>query len=272
MDRDFRVHETGVDPWETEISEDRELVIFLNRLAIASSQSHAIEQPFAEIRVGGKRASVTAIRGQLIYSDLHRVNVQNLKVIAEEAVGFLTDRIRPGSEELDGGGDDEPVVPVRYHDHGWRTAQIIRGAAFTFLAAVLILLGVRIYEAVSDRSTLMDRTSFVPGLADKQGFFDRYSGIFFDETGDGGRLIEISADGRFRLYQIEGLPGDTGWLREPLEDLPLTLGMSEGREAALGGGTYLLVPLDKNTIRLFGRTFTRYDERADRFGLWPGGR
>jgi hypothetical protein len=269
MDRDFKVHDDGVDPWDEEIEEDRDLVIFLNRVAIASSQSRAVEHPVVEFSAGKKRASVTAIRGQLFYSDLHRPNVQNLNVIAEEIVGFLTDRITPGAHELNPAPAEAKIPMARYSDGGAQTVRVLRAAAVVFLGAILVLCGLRVYQTLTYRPSLVDTPPFVPGVPDEAAFLGRYSGVYIDAVEDAGQVIEITPGGRFRLYELWRKQKEKGFELEPVEDLPVSLGTSEGRDAILAADVYLVVPLTEDRVTLFGELFLRYDRKKDRLSLWP---
>ena len=75
---------------------------------------------------------------------------------------------------------------------------------------------------------------------------------------EGGKVIELTDEGQFKLYEMWRSAELAGFTLQQVESLPLRLGSQGDKPALLAGDFYLLLPKGDDRILLNGILFRRH--------------
>ena len=250
---DYSVEPTPTKSWSVRIEEDEELVLMMNRVAITSSQHPVVDFPTMEITLGSTRVVVTAVSGQLYYTDPNSPNRQNLKVIAEEAIQLLHGN--PLEIVFQPEAEAETSKPVRYRPSGmgpWPKAVLLLSMAVIVGFCVKV-----IKDHLGYRPSLVASIRFIPSIGGGEVFREVH-GIYVDQYREGGLVLEVTKEGHFNLYEMWHSKERGGFILLLIESHEVLVGSQDGQQALLAGEVFLLLPQHGEKLFLNGIMFRRY--------------
>ncbi len=252
INQDFTFDPIPEKTWVQSIEAPHELALFLNRVAIATSQEVAAYPPIMAITYDGRQVTVEAVAGFLYYSDPASTHRRNLKVLAEEVAPLIQGEApelvfahRDRMGELPEGGT------VRCRAGAGRRLllrRILRGALFT----VIGISGYVIFDAMNDAPMLVRPVAFIPRNMGQDGLLPKLEGVYVSEFRDGGFVCEIKKQGDFVLYEMWPHGTKDGFALVHVETLKLREGLHDGAPVLLAGQFRLIRPLQNGDIAMQG--------------------
>ena len=261
IDSDFGFGSGAESQWSTRIESDEALVVFLNRVAIATSTNSIVEHPEIEIPAGCRRAIVTAVDGHLFYTELD-ANKQHLKVVADEVVHLLKGLPFEPMAEVE---SEEEAEHERHYAHRNSNGGI-RIIGWSLLLAILAACSFVLWKEIRYRPSLVEQPKFIEVSEGRSEALKELAGIYIHEYREGGMLFEIQGDGRLDFYELWESRTSKGFVRLPLESHELKVGLHQGEEAYLAGELHLIRPTAEGGLELHGLRFSRYDGRTAELG------
>ncbi|HAV12233.1 MAG TPA: hypothetical protein DCX06_01890 [Opitutae bacterium] len=264
INKDFTFDPYPEGYWSDQVPDDSGLIFLMNRVAVAASQHATVEFPEIEINKEGRRVTVTAVNGQLIYNDTHTAHCQNLKVIPDEVIRLLEDK--PLDQVFVGRGDEDSGAKLgSYRKARYSLAfQII---IFAMMLGSLFWAGVVYHNEFVVNQSLTEPLEFEaePDLEDINTS-KTFSGVYYNEIRDGGTVFRISSNGIFEYYEM-WYSKQTGLyeLHRRLH-LPFIVGKHNGELAFLAGEVHLLMPVSDDTIALHNDVYQRSQGPLETFG------
>ena len=249
---DFTFDPIPAKRWVQLIEDPHELALFLNRMAIATSQDVAEDPPIAEITYHGRRVTVEASAGFLYYSDPTSPNRRNLKVLAEEVAPLIY------GEELDvvfGHRHSQYEMPdgmMARHRVGAGNGQAFRRFFWAVFFVVIGICGYAIVNTLSDPPMLMQPANFIPHNFGYDGLLPKLKGVYVSEFRDGGFVCEIKNSGDFVLYEMWRHQSKDGFVLMQVETLKLQEGLNDDIPVLLAGKFRLIRPLRNGDISMQG--------------------
>jgi len=245
-------------PWEEVLHTDEALVLLLNRVAVATTQTTFLDIPQVEITVGHKRATVSAIAGQLFYNDAHSKNHQNLKVIADEVLGLLADK--PLEEIFTDSTEDDKEEGVDRYLMNYRSTGLSSMFSFIFLLVLCSVIGICgrvLWLEFSIQPSLIKPNQFIPILDGEAEIIRKYSDIYVNEYREGGSVFEIDETGLIVFYELWYSEEVNGFVLKQTESFDLQVGTEMNEVAMLAGEYHLLLPKGPDLISLHDLEYKR---------------
>jgi hypothetical protein len=250
---DYSVDPPPTDTWSAVVEDDDALIVMMNRVAIASSQNQSHEYPVLDIVTGGIRATITVIGGQLYYTDPSTPNRSNIKVVADGALKLLHGSSFESVLQAEAEIESEAArssAPYRPSVIGPRLRLVLWIVLFASIGTSLTLL----WRGLTYRPRLVPTSEFVPGAIDEMSLRS-YTGIYVDGYQEGGRVLELTPEGQFILYEMWHSAGSESFTLKQVESLSMTLGTQYGEPALMVEEFYLLQPRTEGRILMGGVLF-----------------
>ena len=250
---DYSVEPPTADSWSTVVEDDDDLIVMMNRVAITSSQNPSHEYPVIDVVAGSIRATITVIGGQLYYTDPNAPNRSNIKVVADGALKLLHgssfESVLQAEAEIESEAARSSAV-YRPSLIGSRLRSVLLIVLFASLGTSLILL----WRGLTYRPRFVPAFEFVPGAIDEMNLRS-YTGIYVDGYQEGGRVLELTPEGQFILYEMWYSAEFDSFTLKRIESLPMTLGSQYGEPALMVEDFYLLQPRAEGRILMGGVLF-----------------
>ena len=254
---DFSWDPEPVGTWLKVCEHQDDLVLLLNRIAIATTQGCGAEPPVAEITWGSQRVRVQVLNGFLYYSDLACTSRSNLKILAEEVVSLLSgEQTDAGLQGYQAVADQERScdTEIRYR------ANSHRGRFFLLVAccAVTAFCGYLVLNALLSKPLLVGPPPFTSQEIAGDSLLSDLCGVYVSDFRDGGYVCEIHPEGDFVLYEMWRLERRAGFVLVVVETLALLEGMHYDAPALLAGGVRLIRPLKDGDISMQNIRMMKY--------------
>ncbi len=260
IDAEFGFGPESSNSWSTYLESDQELVVFLNRAAIATSTSGGADYPEIEISVDQRRAVVTVIDGHLYYTELD-AHKHNLKVIAEDVVKLLK------GASFEPSSDDEAEEPnEQLHYTHRRSGESLRLFVWCVLLGIIGSCAVIIWSEIRYQPRLVEAPKFVETSAGYTDKIQNLAGVYVNELREGGMIFEIRSDGGFNIYELWESDSKSGFMRMPVESHELKIGRQGDQIAYLAGEIHLIMPRKDGALVLHGLVFHPFDGKARDLG------
>lgn len=251
---DFGIEPTPETPWSVDVETDDEMVLLLNRVAITSSQEPAADCPELEILVGSKRLLVTAVGGQLYFTEPYSANRQSLKVVPDEIIRLLQNK--PLEEVFIEAEAEE--APVRYSGGASGGSPLFKVILWLILLSIMGLSGGVVWKELSYRPRLVIAPDFIPSLSSDSELLRELYGVYVSEYREGGLAFELAEDGRFKLYEMWYSAKRGRFTLVQVASLDVQIGMHADESALLAGEMHLLLPQEEDVISMHGIAFHRH--------------
>ena len=256
---DYSVEPPPTDTWSAVVEEDDDLIVMLNRVAIASSQNPSHEYPVIDVVAGSIRATITVIGGQLYYTDPNAPNRSNIRVVADSALQLLhgssLESVLQAEAAMDDDDDESPVASGEYRRSG--VGPRARATLLTVLLTVLTCLLATSWKQLTYRPSLVPDYEFTPrAIAGME--MRAYSGIYVEGYQEGGQVLELTDEGQLKLYEMWHSTETSGFTLRQIESLELRLGAQGDKPALMAGEFYLLLPRGDDRILMSGVLFRRH--------------
>ena len=268
INSDYSVVPLPIDTWSTVVEDEDALIIMLNRVAITSSQHPTHEYPVISVAAGSIRATITVIGGQLYYTDPNVLNRSNIKVVAGGALQLLK------------GSSFESVLKseaamligeAKLADKSRRARMAPNVREHLLIVLLIVLLAVLSNTVISTWKQLTEGPALVPDFEFTPGAIAgesirAYSGLYVEDYQEGGKVIELTNEGQFKLYEMWRSAELAGFTLQQVESLPLRLGSQGDKPALMAGDFYLLLPKGDDRILLNNILFRRHSGPLDNIG------
>ncbi len=265
INEDFSIpSSTDTTEWQTSFEDNADLILFLNRVAIATSQSAPVDFPEIEIFVDQSfnRFLVKAIQGQLYFTDPHSQNRRDLKVIPEEAIRLLAGK--PLEEVFLHEGEDLGYTPIPQKKSRWPVFLLRQAIVLISIIVVVLSLRYTINE-VQERESLIEVPRFVQDLESEGPLLRAYADVYVSEYREGATVFELERDGTFTLYELWFSQGQNGFVLVPVASHEVSAGLHNGRPAFLAG-QYHLLKLKDESIELHDVNYRRHGKKLSTIG------
>jgi len=260
INSDYSVVPLPIGTWSSVVEDDDDLIIMLNRVAITSSQHPSHEYPVISVAAGSIRATITVIGGQLYYTDPNALNRSNIKVVADGVLQLLK------------GSSFESVLQseaamlngeAKLADKSRRSRVEPSVRRHLLVVLLVVLLAVLCNTVISTWKQLTGGPALVPIFEFTSGAIAgesirAYSGLYVEDYQEGGKVIELTDEGQFKLYEMWRSADLAGFTLQQVESLALRLGSQGDEPALLAGDFYLLLPKGDDRILLNGILFRRH--------------
>jgi len=260
INSDYSVVPLPIGTWSSVVEDDDDLIIMLNRVAITSSQHPSHEYPVISVAAGSIRATITVIGGQLYYTDPNALNRSNIKVVADGVLQLLK------------GSSFESVLQseaamlngeAKLADKSRRSRVEPSVRRHLLVVLLVVLLAVLCNTVISTWKQLTGGPALVPIFEFTSGAIAgesirAYSGLYVEGYQEGGKVIELTDEGQFKLYEMWRSAELAGFTLQQVESLALRLGSQGDEPALLAGDFYLLLPKGDDRILLNGILFRRH--------------
>ena len=268
INSDYSVVPLPIGTWSSVVEDDDDLIIMLNRVAITSSQHPSHEYPVISVAAGSIRATITVIGGQLYYTDPNALNRSNIKVVADGVLQLLKGSsfesvlqseaaMLIGEAKLADKSRRSRVEPsVRRH---------LLVVLLIVLLAVLCNTVISTWKQLTGGPALVPIFEFTPGAIAGESI-RAYSGLYVEDYQEGGKVIELTDEGQFKLYEMWRSAELAGFTLQQVESLPLRLGSQGDKPALMAGDFYLLLPKGDDRILLNNILFRRHSGPLDNIG------
>ena len=268
INSDYSVVPLPIDTWSSVIEDDDDLIIMLNRVAITSSQHPTHEYPIITVVAGSIRATITVIGGQLYYTDPNALNRSNIKVVADGVLQLLK-----GSSFESVLQSEAAMISQEAESADWsrrsRVGPNVRGHLLVVLLVVLLAVlsntVMSTWKQLTGSPNLVPIFEFTPGTI-AGGSIRAYSGLYVEGYQEGGKVMELTDEGQFKLYEMWRSAGLAGFTLKQVESLPLRLGSQGDKPALMAGDFYLLLPKGEDSMLLSGVLFQRHLGALDNIG------
>jgi len=260
INSDYSVVPLPVDAWSTVIEDDDGLIIMLNRVAITSSQHPTHEYPVISIAAGSIRATITVIGGELYYTDPNALNRSNIKVVAGGVLQLLK------GSSFDSVLQSEAAMITREAELANKSRRSRVGPSMRehlLVVLLIVLLAVlcktvfSTWKQLTEDPALVPIFEFTPGAIAGESI-RAYAGLYVEGYQEGGKVIELTDEGQFKLYEMWRSAELAGFTLKQVESLLLRLGSQGDKPALLAGDFYLLLPKEDDRILLNGILFRRH--------------
>lgn len=182
ISEDYTISDDHPGAWTDKIEDPDELILLLNRIAIATTQFPVVE--FPEVRISGesRHAQIRAINGKLYYTELKSSHRKDLVVTPDEVIRLLAGQpveqaLRRDSEE------DSYIRPISGGHLGARQLKK------TLLLVSLALLAASIFyswRSLSHQVRLVDSPNFVHTMENEGELLRQYADVYVSELREGG--------------------------------------------------------------------------------------
>ena len=268
INSDYSVVPLPIGTWSSVVEDDDDLIIMLNRVAITSSQHPSHEYPVISVAAGSIRATITVIGGQLYYTDPNALNRSNIKVVADGVLQLLK------------GSSFESVLQseaamlngeAKLADKSRRSRVEPSVRRHLLVVLLVVLLAVLCNTVISTWKQLTGGPALVPIFEFTSGAIAgesirAYSGLYVEDYQEGGKVIELTDEGQFKLYEMWRSAELAGFTLQQVESLPLRLGSQGDKPALMAGDFYLLLPKGDDRILLNNILFRRHSGPLDNIG------
>jgi len=260
INSDYSVVPLPIDTWSTVVEDDDDLIIMLNRVAITSSQHPSHEYPVISVAAGSIRATITVIDGQLYYTDPNALNRSNIKVVAGGVLQLLK------GSSFESVLQSEATMITREAELANKSRRSRGGPSIRdhlLVVLLIVLLAVLCNTVISTWKQLTEGPALVPDFEFTPGAIAgesirAYSGLYVEGYQEGGKVIELTDEGQFKLYEMWRSAELTGFTLQQVESLPLRLGSQGDLPALMAGDFYLLSPKGDDRILLNSILFRRH--------------
>ncbi|WP_269526640.1 hypothetical protein [Coraliomargarita parva] len=254
---DYSIETHCDESWTAEVDSNEDFCMVLNRVAIATSLTPAVEIPEVEVTYGTKRVHVTSIGGELFYSDLNSQSRQNVKVVADEVVQLLHNT---SWEDIFNAREEEEEAgprPVRYRKSG--LGPFVKSLFLLVLAGVTVFSFYSVWRTLSDQPSLVAIPDFTPApVVRSRSLLSEWSGVYVSEYREGAQVFELKRTGNFSLYEIWSSHASGKNILVPVRESPARAGLHGDQLSILAGEKDLMVPLGEQILKLHGVSFTRH--------------
>lgn len=183
---DYTISDQHSEVWKCTIHRGDELILLLNRVAIATTQFAVFEFPEVEIQSDKRRVYVRAISGKLYYTEHGSSHRKDLVVIPEEIL-----RLLQGQSVEQALHHDPEDVYVRPDPGRWHGSRSIK---YIFLAITLVMLAGSIYycwRALNYQPRLVEPPRFVHMMENQGELLRKYADVYVSELREGATLFEL---------------------------------------------------------------------------------
>ncbi|MGB0416762.1 MAG: hypothetical protein ACPGKS_07935 [Coraliomargarita sp.] len=252
-------------PWSQSVPDDEALIVLLNRIAIASSQSKPLEYPEVEITAESRRAFITIVNGHLYYTERNS-NRQNLQVVAEN----IPDLLKGLPVELEKPREETYVRERhqpnrRYHGSG-PSGGVFRAVFWGIFIALFAICAIRVFRELSYRPSLFQRPEFIYQKSGATVFMERYAGLYVNEYREGSYVLELEATGELHVYELWRSPKLGTYMRVPVANYAVQYGLHDDEPSLIADSKYLLKPIDPRALSMYGLEFRRHDGAITELG------
>jgi len=133
------------------------------------------------------------------------------------------------------------------------------------LLAVLCNTVISTWKQLTEGPALVPDFEFTPGAIAGESI-RAYSGLYVEDYQEGGKVIELTNEGQFKLYEMWRSAELAGFTLQQVESLPLRLGSQGDKPALMAGDFYLLLPKGDDRILLNNILFRRHSGPLDNIG------
>ena len=269
INADYSVVPLPIGTWSSLLEDDDDLIILLNRVAITSSQHPSHEYPIITVVAGSIRATITVIGGQLYYTDPNALNRSNIKVVADGVMQLLKGSSFESVLQSDAATIlEEAELADNKSRRSWFGPRV-RGHLLVVLLIVLLAVlsntVISTWKQLTAAPNLVPVFDFTPGAIAGESI-RAYSGLYMEDYQEGGKVIELTGGGQFKLYEMWRSAVLEGFTLKQVESLPLRLGSKGDKPALVAGEFYLLLPKEEDRMLLNGILFRRHFGALDNIG------
>jgi hypothetical protein len=247
--------------WVRRIEEPSELILLLNRIAIATTQLPFVDFPEVRISWESHHVEVRVIRGKLYYTELNSSNRKDLVVTPDEVIRLLEGQ--PIEQALR--RDPKEDVYIRPISGGHLGT---RGVKKALLWISLSLLAVSIFfswRSLREQVRLVQAPNFVPTMQEEAELLRRYADVYVTDLREGATVLELTKDRELTIYDLWYSPVEKRYNLVPRERFSVSAGLHYGKPALLAGEVHLL-ELSGETLVLHGVAYRRYGKELSSLG------
>ena len=258
---DYRISDLHNEVWTCRIEDAGELVLLLNRVAIATTQFPVVEFPEVRISWDSHHVHIRAINGKLYYTELKSAHRRDLVVTPDEVIRLLEGQ--PVEQALQRDPDEDNYV--RPSSGGRMGAGQFKRALLLLSLALLAVSGFYSWKTLSDQVRLVKAPNFVHTMENEGALLRKYADVYVSDLREGGAVFELTEDGRFSIYELWFSPKEQEYSLVPVDSFRVSGGLFKGKPALLAGEVHLL-KLAENEIRLHGIPYERHGRGLSSLG------
>lgn len=265
IDKEFGFDGLDLGSWTADYDNEDDLILALNRMAIATSQQSVVEFPEVEVLARSMRVTIHSIDGELFYTDLHSQNRKNMKVVPVEVVRLIEGK--PLDEVFK--QDEEPVEEsFASSQHTYRKSSSGAGklVALVVMFSVLGVCGFMFWKEFGRSQSLTSTPQFIPDMKQEGEVLRQYADVYVSEYREGAMLFELTKEGQFTRYEMWFSNDRNTNVLLLVDSHRAQVGSYSGKTGILAGEQHLLVLKDEETINLHGVDFTRHHDTLSSIG------
>ena len=267
---DIRVSHIGEDyattdedshVWTRTIEEPSELILLLNRIAIATTQFPFVDFPEVRISWDSHHVDIRVINGKLYYTELKSSHRKDLVVTPDEVIRLLEGQ--PVEQALR--RDPQEDVYIRPISGGNFDTRRIRNAFFWASLALLAASIFYSWRSLSQQVLLVKAPHFVHTMENEGELLRKYADVYLSELREGGTVFQLTEDGKFSTYELWYSRSEKAYNLVPTGSFHVSAGLHQGEPALLAGEIHLM-ELSGDKIVLHGKPYQRYGKELSTLG------
>lgn len=258
---EYTIEPDQTQEWSVTLSNRDEIILLLNRIAIATTQYPVVEFPEVKITRETRRVIIRAISGQLYYSEVHSDTRKDLKVIPEEAIRLLEGQ----SIEQAFARKEEVEAYLPGASQHSRSSKLVSRLIMSLCTVIFFAAAFYSWSVWSQTSSLITTPRFIHILENEGELFREYADVYISEQREGAMVFELLDDGTLTIYELWFSTERNRFVLFTLESHRV-LGGLQGGEPALLAGDFHLFQLASEGMVLHGTVFTRYHKPLSTLG------
>lgn len=261
ISEDYTITDDLTESWTCRIEDPAELILLLNRVAIATTQFPVVEFPEVRISWESHHVQIRAINGKLYYTELKSSNRRDMVVTPDEVVRLLEGQ----SVEQALRRDPEEDVYIRPTSGGHLGARQVKNALLVISLSLLAASTFFSWRSLSQQVRLVKVPNFVHTMENEGELLRQYADVYASELREGGTVFELTENGEFSIFELWYSPTKKEFNLVPVETYRVSAGLHQGKPALLAGELHLL-ELSGDKIVLHGVSYQRYGKKLSSLG------